>query len=33
MSKGGAAGELAADWIHRGLGPLEQEAVDPISPT
>ena len=32
ISKGGQAGRLAQEWIARGLGPLEQEAVDPMSP-
>jgi hypothetical protein len=32
ISKGGPAGRLAQEWIARGQGPLEQEAVDPMSP-
>ncbi len=32
ISKGGPAGRLAQEWIARGQGPLEQEAVDPVSP-
>jgi hypothetical protein len=32
IAKGGAAGPVAEEWLARGLGPLEQEAVDPVSP-
>ena len=32
ISQGGAAGRLANVWIAQGLGPLEQEALDPMSP-
>jgi hypothetical protein len=32
IAQGGAAGRLAAEWIDQGLGPLEQEALDPMSP-
>ncbi|MFZ0791797.1 MAG: Wadjet anti-phage system protein JetD domain-containing protein, partial [Chromatiaceae bacterium] len=32
LAQGGAAGRLAEAWIAQGLGPLEQEALDPMSP-
>jgi hypothetical protein len=32
VSLGGAPGRLASEWVARGLGPLEQEALDPMSP-
>jgi len=32
VSKGGAAGRLGEKWIALGLGPLEQEALDPHRP-
>jgi hypothetical protein len=32
MAQGGAAGRLAEVWIAQRLGPLEQEALDPMSP-
>lgn len=32
VSRGGAPGRLASEWIARKLGPLEQEALDPVSP-
>ena len=32
ISKGEAAGRLAEEWIAKGLGPLEQEAIDPVTP-
>ena len=32
IAQGGAAGRLAEAWIAQGLGPLEQEALDPMSP-
>jgi hypothetical protein len=30
--KGGAAGRMADEWLARGLGPLEQENIDPAAP-
>jgi hypothetical protein len=32
IAQGGTAGQLAEAWIAQGLGPLEQEALDPMSP-
>ncbi len=32
IAQGGPAGGLAEDWIAQALGPLEQEAIDPMSP-